>query len=334
MSKKVFRLKYPYYDADGKRHVKTFTAQTEAKARRMAKEWERNREDTPGCSITVLNAVDSYLKIKENVLSPSTIRSCESIKKTHIKTSIGHIPIEKLKKATVQSWISSLVDRGLSAKTIRNCYGLFSAAIKMYDDKKEFNITLPTIKKYEAYCPSDNDIKTLIEHIRSEHDQPLLIALMLSAFGPLRAGEACALTSDDIHGNTVSINKSMVLTKDNTWEIKQPKTISSNRNIVYPDFVIKELAGIKGNIVGMNPNQLYMRFRRALSKTNLEYFRFHDLRHYGCSIMHAIGVPDIYILRRGGWGSDYCMKKVYRNAISDEEKKQTENILKHFATLV
>ena len=46
--------------------------------------------------------------------------------------------------------------------------------------------------------------------------------------------------------------------------------------------------------------------------------------------MHAIGVPDQYILQRGGWASDGVMKTVYRNAISDESVKQNTIINQHF----
>ena len=46
--------------------------------------------------------------------------------------------------------------------------------------------------------------------------------------------------------------------------------------------------------------------------------------------MHAIGVPDQYILQRGGWSTDGVMKTVYRNAIANESVKQNDLINKHF----
>ena len=44
---------------------------------------------------------------------------------------------------------------------------------------------------------------------------------------------------------------------------------------------------------------------------------FHSLRHYSASYLHAIGIPDAYILERGGWSSPHIMQKVYRHALSD-----------------
>lgn len=36
--------------------------------------------------------------------------------------------------------------------------------------------------------------------------------------------------------------------------------------------------------------------------------------------MHAIGVPDQYIMERGGWTDDRVLKEVYRNTLSDKTK--------------
>lgn len=77
----------------------------------------------------------------------------------------------------------------------------------------------------------------------------LEIAILLAAFRSMRRGEICALTSDDIKGNTVDVNKSMVLGPDGLWHTKQPKTYSSYRQIVFPDSVISKIKEIDGRIV-------------------------------------------------------------------------------------
>ncbi len=50
-------------------------------------------------------------------------------------------------------------------------------------------------------------------------------------------------------------------------------------------------------------------------------YRFHDLRHYSASIMHAMGVPDQYIMKRGGWSNDRVLKDIYRGTVADYEEK-------------
>ena len=116
----------------------------------------------------------------------------------------------------------------------------------------------------------------------------------------------------------------------NEWVLKEPKTFSSNRTIELPHFVIEKMSGISGQIIKVHPDALSERFRRAIRSSGLQKFRFHDLRHYSASILHAIGVPDQYIMQRGGWASDHVMKAVYRNTIDEETTKQNAKIISHF----
>ena len=193
-----------------------------------------------------------------------------------------------------------------------------------------FSTTLPAKMRPDLYCPSDKDVKELLDYIRGTE---LEIAVLLAAFGPLRRGEICALTDNDIKGNIVSVSKSMVLGPNREWVIKQPKTYGSYREVEFPDFVIDKLKNIKGPIITASPDNVSERFRRALEAAGLPHFRFHDLRHYSASIMHAIGVPDQYILQRGGWASDNVMKSIYRNTIDLEKVRQTKKIKRHFEKL-
>ena len=150
----------------------------------------------------------------------------------------------------------------------------------------------------------------------------------------MRRGEICALTDCDIVGNTVSVNKGYVLDKDNKWVLKHsPKTDSSNRIIVMPDFVIDRIRGIEGEIIKATPGQISSRFNRAIHFSGLPHFRFHDLRHYCASILHAMNIPDQYIMARGGWATDNVMKRVYFGEISDEAAKFNKQIMDHFSEL-
>lgn len=234
--------------------------------------------------------------------------------------------LEALDNTKLQIWVSDLAGK-LSSKTVRNVHGLLSSALDMFAPDFTLKTTLPAKKKPDLYTPSDKDIRKLLEYISGKE---LEIAVLLAAFGPMRRGEICALTSDDIHGNIVNVNKSMVQGPDGAWYTKQPKTYSSYREIEYPPFVIERMKGISGRIIKATPQQITNRFSRAIHFSGLPHFRFHDLRHYAASIMHAIGVPDQYILQRGGWASDNVMKSVYRNVIDMETAKQNKKILKHF----
>lgn len=327
--KKKAIYKVAYYDEKGKRRGKTFTASTEPKARKKGERWKKAYDANKKPAMTVLDAVEGYLTVKESVLSPTTVRSYKSIEKNHLG-EIENISLLDITKADVQKWISDLVSSGASPKTVRNCFGLVQAAALMYDDELKFKVQLPQPKPYKGYCPSDDDVMALINAIKEKDDTTMLIGILLIAFGPLREGEACALTSEDVNGNVISINKSMAYTVDHEWVIKQPKTTSSVRDIEYPDFVIDLVKNIDGRLVPLTPHAFYDRFRRIIKSIDIPYFRVHDLRHYGASIMHSLNIPDVYLLQRGGWASDYTMKRVYRNSIKTEQIRHTQTMMAHF----
>ncbi len=316
-----------------KRIYKSFTcddpsARGRRKCEAEAAAWAANKNPFSVNSITVKESIERYIKSKENVLSPSTIRSYKFLQKTHFH-QIEKLKIDDLTPEKVQEWISTL-SLTLSPKSVRNVHALFVSSVTMFAPSAHFDIALPQKKKPDLYIPTDADIKKLLDQVRGNE---LELAIYLAAFGPMRRGEICALTSDDIHGNIVSVNKSMVLTSDNTWEIKQPKTYASYRDIEYPEFIGKMLRGKTGQIFQITPSILTNRFVKAVKRSGLPHFRFHDLRHYSASVMHAMNIPDVYIMQRGGWTTDNVMKTVYRHTLEDKENEMNKKANDYFDSL-
>ncbi|WP_302327695.1 site-specific integrase [Enterocloster lavalensis] len=316
---------FDHVDVDGKKHYKSFTAPTRREAQFMASEWAAGKAAQSPENLTLYGAVTRYIDAKRGVLSPSTVLGYEKMQRNYFK-EIGTTKLKDLNNTSLQIWISDL-SKDHSPKTVRNIHSLLASSLEMFSPDFRLKTTLPAKKKPELYCPSDNDVKKLLESIAGTE---LEIAVLLAAFGPLRRGEICALTAQDVHGNLIDINKSMVMGPDRLWYTRQPKTFSSYRTVEFPDFVINKLSGIEGHIIKSTPDQISNKFKKAVLRAGLPHFRFHDLRHYAASIMHAIGVPDLYILKRGGWASDNVMKTVYRNVIDMEADKQNKKILKHF----
>lgn len=327
---KVYRQKYNYYDEHGRRRGKTFSAPTKAALRALIEEWEESHLENGKPVLSVSEALQRYMDAKRGVLSPSTIRSYEGIQRNHFD-DIGNKSIKALTSAEVQRWVSDLYASGLSAKTVRNCYGFLSAAVTMQDENVRFKVQLPQARRFDNYCPSDEDIAVLIEQIKRDGDRELLRAVLLSAFAPARRSEVCCLLDTDVHGNTVTINKALVKDSTGKWVVKEPKTIDSTRKVVYPDFVIKELQGIHGRLIPHTPDYIGDKFRKTLKKTGLPPFRFHDLRHYGASIMMYMGVSMKTLEKRGGWHSGSAvLRRIYMNQIDAEQRRENEMINNRF----
>ena len=319
---------YDYTDENGKRHYRSFTDPNKKICQLMAADFIANKKRRSQGNLTVSEAVEEYIKVKEAVLSPATIRGYKVIQRNHFK-SIEHLMIKNLTNQQIQQWVSRLSVK-LAPKTVANAHGLLNAVLDMYAPEIHLNTKLPRKQHSSLYVPSDSDIQLLLESVR---DTELEKAILLAAFGPLRRGEICALTEKDISGNIVSVTKSMVKDINGKWHIKDPKTPSSYRTIELPDPVIKRLIPTNGRIVDATPDIITKRFEYALKKTGLHPFRFHDLRHYFVSISHAMNIPDQYIQDRGGWATDTIMKTHYRGSISDEAKKMNDKMNNHFVNI-
>ncbi len=273
------------------------------------------------------SAIEEYCNIKSNVLSPSTLREYRRLAKTAYK-DLEDIPIRKLNNECIQRWVNIYASTH-SPKSTKNAYGLISAVLDMFLPDLHLKITTPKKEKPILYVPTDDNIKTILAYL-NENDKEMEIAVLLAAFGPLRRSEICALTTKDIHENIISINKAMIEDEFGNWVIKNtPKTYSGYRDIEFPSFVIDRLSARTGKIIQISPNTITLRFSKLLKRLHIPHFRFHDLRHYTASIMHAIGIPDQYIMQRGGWSSETSMN-IYKNRISSEQEKFNFKILNHF----
>lgn len=320
---------YDYTDENGKRIYRSFTASTKKECAYMAAEFAQNKARIAAGDLTVDEAIEQYIQAKSEILSKSTIRGYRTQQKNYYK-AISCCRLRTLTTPVVQEWINGLSSR-LSPKTISNVNGLLMATLAMFAPEIHLNITLPRKLPSQLYTPSDADVKALLAAI---DDDELYLAVLLAAFGPLRRGELCALENTDIDGNVITVSKSMVKDADDTWHIQpRPKTDSSFRAVVFPEFVIKHIPNREGRIFECNPDNITNRFHRTIQKNHLHPFRFHDLRHYAASIMHAIGVPDQYIMARGGWATDGIMKTVYRDVIDDQMIKMNQKINQHFSDL-
>lgn len=327
-------LVYDYTDENGKRHYRSFTSadpssRGKREAERMAADYavEKEKKQDYGSRLTIKEAISGYCDLKNNVLSPSTIREYRRMQNNNYG-SIENITLDRITNDIIQKWVNTFA-ASHNPKTVKNAYGLLRAVIDTYSPDVRLRVTMPQSISPKLYVPSDGDVKAILKYFSERDDKDMELAVYLAAFGTLRRSEICALTADDIKENTVHVSKAMVDKGGSHFVIKNTKTISSDRYIEMPELVIQRFPS-QGNIVKLNLNQITGRFEEALKKLNIEKFRFHDLRHYAASIMHAIGVPDQYIMQRGGWSSDKTLKNIYRGTIEDYSRKYNDMTLSHF----
>lgn len=327
-------LVYDYTDENGKRHYKSFTstdpsARGKREAERLAADYAADKENAGNIlDITFGEALDRYIESRESVLSPRTIMDYKRIRKKELQ-SLMQIKVALITQEDIQRAVN-IESQTHSPKTVRNSHGLVSAVLRVYRPNFALNTSLPKKVRPNICIPSEGEIQRLLQAVSGTSME---LPVLLAAFGPMRRGEICALTSEDIAGNVVHVCKNMVITETKQWIIKAPKSYAGDRYIDYPDFVAKKWSGIEGRIVPLTPDTITNNFNRLLKRAGIKHFRFHDLRHYSASILHALGIPDSYIMQRGGWGSDGTLKTVYRHTLVDKSKEMSLLANQHFETL-
>lgn len=290
----------------------------------MAANWAMQKEEKNNHT-KFKNALDDYISLKTPVLSPSTIRGYRNIQKImnsefewFCKKSIAEIQQEDVQI------IINYLSKSKKPKTVRNYHGLISAVI---GSDLRLNTTLPQKVQPDYYLPSESDIQRLMCAVDGTE---LEVPVLLAAFCLMRRGEICGLSMNDIKENIIHVHHSLVEGEDKNLHLKAPKTNSSDRYVEAPDFVIDRIKQV-GHITTLKPHSITIMFERVLKKNNIQHFRFHDLRHYSASIRHALGIPDAYIMKDGGWKTDGVLKSVYRHAMDDKRKEMADMANNYFA---
>lgn len=252
----------------------------------------------------------SYMKSKSNVVSPSTIKGYTSILNA-LPDDFTRKDISSITQIDIQTVINDYAENH-APKSVRNVHGFISAVLKQFRPDMVIYTTLPQKSVFEPYTPSEEDIRRILDATK---DNPFYhIPFQLGIMG-LRRSEVCALTMDDIHGNTLTINKALVKDVNNNWVVKQTKTTAGVRELYVPDALVSEIEHY-GKIFDGNPTTLLYGLNKYQDKLGIPRFRFHDLRHFFATYAHSKGISDADIMSTGGWKSDFTMKSIYRHEMN------------------
>lgn len=312
---------------DGKQYSVTVKYKPKKYEAMQLIEDEVSRKSNPD-SITVGDAMQRYIDLKENVIAPSTVRGYSNYIKRYPK-EFKDKDLLSLSLTDIQDIVNKFAYK-YSGKYVHNLYGLLSASLRLF--RPELNIdsiTLPKIVKKPAYTPVDEDVEKLLSIIEGTDYE---IPIALAAFG-MRRSEICALTIDDLHEGYLIVDKTLVENKHGKWTINRTNTKSEVRRVYIPESLERKIRE-KGYIFNHTPSSLTRRMRQVLKEAGLPHFTPHKLRHYYASISHTLGVPDVYIMQAGGWKTDHVMKSVYRHALQDRIDDMETPVLDHLEKMI
>lgn len=304
-------------DEEGKKKYKTFTDPDKRRCERKASEYADQHRQARS-SGTVGYGIESYISLKKAVLSPSTVRGYEVTKRYFFESHRAFCErrMASLDKDALQKLVNDM-SKEFKPKTVRNRYALITAVLE-HNDIYIPKVHLPEKVKPDLKIPDTNDIKNILKEVKGTEME---IPVLLGAYAGMRRSEICALSIDDIKGNTIHVHHALVPNSDNKYVLKSTKTLDGDRYIPVKKEIV-DLIRKQGYVTEFkNPNIITSRFEHIVRRAGCPGVRFHDLRHWHASFLHSKNIPDVIIKSRCGWRSDSVMKDVYRHELESERHK-------------
>ena len=299
---------------------KSFTAATRSEAEYLAREWLTGRRPRPTADLTVGECIEEYIRIKDNILSPTTISKYKNILRNQLSKQVLSCKLHDLDNIILQDEINRL-SAIYAPKTVHNASGLMSAAIKVFYPQYIYIVTLPKKQKRIRELPTAEQILPLF----SGTDMELIV--LLGMWQGFRASEIRGLKKSDFKDGKLTINRVIVTVDGKQIEKDETKTANSRRQLSVPPIIQQLVDEIDGEYITKRTGvSIYKSFKRRVARAGFPDMTFHDLRHLNASVMLMLGVPDKYAMERGGWSTTATLKSVYQETFSDKRREVDKKI--------
>lgn len=284
--------------------------------------------DVNKCSLE--QATLSFIESKSRTLSPSTIKGYHSNIK-HIPKYLLDKKISDITFIDVQKAINDIAADN-SPKSVKNKASLIRSVMKAYRPGLDLShLSLPKMPKQELHIPSDDDVSKMLTSLKGTKYEAVF---RLEMYG-LRRSEVCALTIDDLSDDDIiSINKSIVLTKDNKWIVKNTTKTSKSNRFVRISHDLAELIRSQGYVYNGSPETLTGVYNRTEKALGIEHFSQHKLRHYFVSTMIREGVGMDAIQYTGGWETTHTIDRHYKHLIEKAELEKQKEIVNIYSKIL
>jgi len=319
--------------------IRSFTAPSPRKVERLvdaAKQAQTRRELV---GITMDDAVKRYIDSRRHTISPSTIASYDKWYRERF-LALHSIPVSLITNQVLQEAIdqecsiTTYTGRPIAPKTVINAFGLYRSAILWMRPDFRVDVVLPRIVKTYKDLPSPGDVISAVRG--TDIELPVLLAMWMS----LTESEIRGIKISSIRDGVLYIEEAVVQIDGMPVRKQAAKAFDRNRKNRIPDYVMKLIeqtdawkAG-EGYIETRTGNALYKRFQRVLEKAGIKPMRFHELRHLFASIGLQLGIPEKYLMEKGGWSTPHVMRSVYQHTFTSEMDHVTNQIDNYFQTLI
>lgn len=208
--------------------------------RELVDEYDKTGRIFTGMNVTYADYLDFWLEnYCEMNLKNSTTRSYESMIRSQINPSLGHLPIMSLGPGELQAFMNDLKKTGLSKSSINLIRAILSKSLKMavypYQYIKENPMQYVETPKFDEVKKMKTITAEEYKQILSLYprEDAIHMALIIGYRTGMRIGEIRGLMWKDVDFDAaeIRVERQLLETKGQTYRMGTPKTKTSLRAI-------------------------------------------------------------------------------------------------------
>ena len=308
-------------------------------------------------SMSFREALFLWLQNRKSKLRPQSYSKYERIIKNHLVENIGNHKLNKIDVSELNGFIDEKIHKGrlneqggLSISYVRTMVFIIRSTVEFAVTQKYCPPLYGSIgelpqRKQSRFVFSADEQMRLENYIQADMDGPKL-GVLICLYTGLRIGEICGLKWSDVDffQNTVTVQRTVYRAEnktDGTGHPKTkliagaPKTISSNRTIPIPSYLIPLLADYKNEsqsewVVADNnsgipdPRTYQYRFKRYLRECSLQYRSFHTCRHAFATRCVEVGMDVKSLSEMLGHANINTTLNLYVHSSMNQKRTQIE----------
>lgn len=270
-------------------------------------------------------AIDRFIRDNSFVLSPSTINSYKSYRKTRFLNYMD----DDVHDINFQCMVNEEA-KDLAPKTVINAWRLVTASLRHAGEDVP-TVNLPKRPRVDRPWLDYEQVQTFLSAVRGK---PYEIGALLALHG-LRRSELLHLTAEDIDTkkNVIHVRGASVIGTGNKLvdkDTNKNRTSARDVNIVIPR--LNDLVdGKSGRLVTTNPTTLYGLINGLCKKNGLPEVGVHGLRHSYISLCFHLGWDMKTVMREGGYSNLQTVNDVYRHLATQDANADVNKMLDFFS---
>lgn len=273
-----------------------------------------------------------------------TLEDYRGLVKRYIVPALGHSRLGKLVPLDVQGLYTAMLEKGLSARTVRYCHSVFRNALeqavrwRLLSNNPANHVELPKQSRTEMRAMSRDEADRFLKAAQGSQHHALFALLLATG---MRPGEAVALRWGDFDAanRRVSVNRSVSFTKEGV-RFHPPKTSRSRRTIALPDGLLSLLLERRGEaddaaliFPGKGSSPLDIRslgrdhFKPLLKAVGLPAkIRLYDLRHTNATLLLQAGEHPKIVSERLGHASVMLTLDTYSHVLPGMQAQAAQKL--------